>query len=341
MAVPAAGTFTASALQSILAKADEMWVGNMGTRDYMAHTETLNALLANQRPGMFRELEGEKDNTVKLIWLHDCNEDTDACSNDCTVGGPELSSNSKDYTLNLCRTAGFNVDEKALRSNVFTMEEIVARGILNAQKKMDEWLNSQSISFLAANTGTSVYFAKDWAQESGGVNIEVPSSDFDNRRVIPKILLTAMRNNFDRPYTISGELLWLDAWEAAMNAANADGKGDAAKFQTLQRYHDLWAFDAANSPDEMLYVVNSGATAFVSKAYYGDTPTEYMTQRRWSRPSFNLPNVRYDWVYTNECSSNEITHKFSCYVKAGLFLNPAGCTETKTGILGVKKIESI
>jgi len=341
MAVPSAGTFTASAIQDILAKADEMWVDNMASKDYMAHTETLNALLANQRPGMFRELEGEKDNTVKLVWLHNCNTTTSACSNDCTIGGDELASNSKDYELNLCRTVGFNVKEKATRTNVFGMDEQVALGFLSTQKLLDEWLNSQSISFLAANTGTSVYFAKNWEQESGGVNIEVPSSDFDNRRVIPKILLTAMRNNFDRPYTISGELLWLDAWEAAMNAANADGKGDAAKFQTLQRYHDLWAFEAANSPDEMLYVVNSGATAFVSKAYYGDTPTEYMTQRRWSRPSFNLPNVRYDWVYTNECSSNEITHKFSCYVKAGLFLNPAGCTETKTGILGVKKIESI
>lgn len=199
MAVPSAGTFTASAIQDILAKADEMWVDNMASKDYMAHTETLNALLANQRPGMFRELEGEKDNTVKLVWLHNCNTTTSACSNDCTIGGDELASNSKDYELNLCRTVGFNVKEKATRTNVFGMDEQVALGFLSTQKLLDEWLNSQSISFLAANTGTSVYFAKNWEQESGGVNIEVPSSDFDNRRVIPKILLTAMRNNFDRP----------------------------------------------------------------------------------------------------------------------------------------------
>jgi len=340
MAVPSAGTFTASALQSILAKADEMWVDNMAGKDYRAHTDTLNALLENQRPGMFRQLEGEKDNTVKLVWLHNCDDDTASCSNDCTIGGTELSTNSKEYTLNLCRTKGFQVDEKALRSNVFTLEEVIAKGILSTQKTLDNWLNTQAISFLAANAGESVFFPEGWAQESGGVNVEVPSADFASGEVIADLMLMAMRNNFDMPYSISGELLWKQAWAAALNSGNAEGKGTAAMFEQMKRYHDLWAFDTANSPDKLLYLVNAGSTAFVSKAYYGDTPTEYMTQRRWSRPSFNLP-VRYDWVYTNECSNNEITHKFSAYVKAGLFLNPTGCTETQTGILGIKKISGI
>ena len=125
MAVPSAGTLTASAIEVILNKADDIWLDNMAGKDYRAHTDTIGALLATQRPGMFRELESEKDNTVKLVWLHNCDDDTASCSNDCVIGGTELATNSKEYTLNLCRTKGFQVKEKALRSNVFTMEEVL------------------------------------------------------------------------------------------------------------------------------------------------------------------------------------------------------------------------
>ena len=89
----------------------------------------------------------------------------------------------------------------------------------------------------------------------------------------------------------------------------------------------------------MTYMVNKGALAFVTKAIYegytAASPAKYMDQHRWSMPSFYLPGVVYDVHYDNECSGcgDYFTHNFKLKTTGDIFLNPVGCTATRTGIL--------
>jgi len=283
--------------------------------------------------GAFRELQTEKDKTVRLVWLNDCDDTTAACTDDCSVGGNELSADAKDYALNLCRKSGFTVKEKATRSSEFDREMLVAKGMLNHILLLDEWLNGQVLAAIEANRGANEYLPTGWSETSS--DTVVPESDF-TRRIIPRLIMTGNRNRFNNPFVLSGENLWYEKWDAMIDQGNGEGKGDASAFGSLRMYHDLFNLDAANDPDFKTYLISQGALAFVSKAYY-NTPVTYFGNMRYSVPSNSIPGVRYDVVYTNTCSSNEMLHHFSLHANAGIFLNPTGCSETRTGILSFLK----
>lgn len=245
-----------------------------------------------------------------------------------------MSGDAKDYALDLCQTTGFQIDHKATRNTEFSVEDQIALGMINATRILDEWLNTQAITFIEANKGVSEYVAPDWSQST--TEIQVPAAEM-GRPFIPKAIMTARKNRMDMPFLLSGENLWYETWNAQTNQPNAEGKGDAAAFSRIKTYHDLWGIDSANSPSYKTYLMNSGSVAFVSKAYFM-TPMDFMTQKRYAVRSNTIPNVWYDVVYTDDCTSNEITHKFSLYVNAGFFLNPTGCSETRTGILSFTKV---
>lgn len=334
MAVPSAGTFTAAALQKVQVLQDRVWKDNIGNARYMSHVDSLLAIQKEgTASGAFRELQTEKDKTVRLVWLNDCDDTTAACSNDCTIGGAELSADAKDYALNICRTTGFTIKEKATRSTEFDREMHVAQGMLNHIRLLDEYLNGQVLAAIETNRGANEYFPTGWSETSS--DTVVPDTDF-SRRMIPRLIQTGVRNRFNNPYILSGENLWYEKWDAMMDAGNLDGKGNAAAFGALRIYHDLFNLDAANDPDFKTYLISQGALAFVSKAYY-NTPVDYFTNTRYSVPSNSIPGVRYDVVYTNTCTSNEMLHHFSLYANAGIFLNPTGCSETRTGIISFLK----
>jgi len=335
MPVPTAGTFTAANLATIVTTADKVWKDNMSNPDYVANVEALEAIRKEQTASFPDLQDPAKDNTVKVVWIDHCDATLANCTNDCTIGGAELSADGKDYTLDLCKTSGFNIKEKALRSSVLTYDELVAKGLLSRMKLLDEWLAQQAIVKLEAFRGVAENLPAGltWANASG--DTEIPRAQW-NLSLIPQLQRLGIMNRFTSPFLLSGSNLWVDYMNAEANMGNDNGKGDAARMKMFRTYFDLWNVDTLTAPDLKTYLVNRGAVAFVNKAYYGAFPTEYMTQRRYSIASRNLPGVRYDVVYTNECVSNEIIHKFSLYVKAGIFLNPTGCTETRTGIIALE-----
>lgn len=336
MAVPAAGSFTASQLLKVQAIADKRWMDPIKNQDYVPHCETIKAMMAEQTPGVsFQELEGTKDNTVRLTWLNACNTTTSAPSDDCVVGGPELATDARDYTLSLVQETGFSIKEKKTRSDTFTVEDQISLGFLNAIKNLDEWWNKQALAALEANRGTNAYLPTGWLNASSDTTI--PTASF-TKAMIPKLVMIGTKNRFSSPYIISGEAMWEEAWEAAVNQANAEGKGDAARMNQIRRYHDLFWIDALNDPNIKFYMVNRGSLAVITKAYYGDRPTMYKTQDRFSVPSRSLAGVRYDVIYDNKCASNEVTHNFTFQTKGLIALNPTGCTETRTGVMAFRKV---
>lgn len=335
MAVPAAGSFSQANLQKINAMADREWADGVTKGYYTPNVDSILAIQKEQMTGTaFRELQTEKDKTVRLVWLNACFTDSEACSNECEIGGPELSADAQDYTLDLCRKTGFSVKRKATRSIEFSVEQKVALGLNRCRQILDEWLNTQVITFIEANKGVSLYEAPDWTQDT--TEISVPAAEF-GRKFIPKALMTAKRNRFGNPFFLSGENLWLEGWDASINQANSDGKGDATAFSQIRKYHDFWGIDTENAPDYKTYMINAGSIAFFSKAYYMQ-PLDLFTSRRYAIPSNAVNGVWYDVAYTNSCASDEITDDFSVSVKAGLFLNPTGCNETTTGIISFKRV---
>lgn len=335
MPVPAAGTFTASDLLAIQIQSDRVWANPIAASRYMAKVEAAKAILAEQQSGSpFRELQTDKDNTVRLVWLNACSDADAACTDDCTIGGAELSSDSKDYSLNICRTAGFSVKEKRMRNNAFAPEEQIALGMLNAGRVLDEYLNKQVIAHLETFRGTNEYLASGWANAGGDTT--VPAAQWD-KTLIPKLVMTGIKNRFSNPFILSGENLWYEGWDAAINQANADGKGDAATLAAIRRYHDLFHLDAVVAAPKT-YLIEQGAVAIVSKSYYDQDPKTYFSQMRYAVASRNIPGLMYDVVYNNVCASNEITHNFSLYLKALVALNPTGCSETRTGLIAFEKV---
>lgn len=63
------------------------------------------------------------------------------------------------------------------------------------------------------------------------------------------------------------------------------------------------------------------------KVYNGAGITKSLTASR------NIPGIFYDTIYTTECSGDDILHSWKMKLKAGIFLNPTGCTDTRTGVL--------
>jgi len=326
----AAGDFTKAELLVIQGLVESYWADNTIQKDYVAHVDSVLAV-RNSQTARLADLQGQKDRTINLIWVKDCEDALADCDDDCVIGGSELEAESQEYTLDLCKTVGFNVKEKAFRTLQLEREEVVAKGFMSRMKQLDEWLAGQLIGKLNTFAGVNQYQGGVF----GGASYNEAAPEYWDANLFGEFDIIAQLNQFANPYLLSGTNLRKEFWNAQMVAANSNEKDKLNKFQTMSTVFDLWNIDTQNTPDKVTYMLDRGAVAVVTKNYYGSTPIQYIGagQTRYSVPSMNIPGVTYDVVYTNECVSNEITHKFSVYVNAGIFLNPLGCSADNTGVL--------
>lgn len=331
--------FTASQLLKIQSKADQVWADNRLKVDYMAECEVAKALQAETTAKLLPLTDPRKTNTVTVVWLNACDVSDAAVGDDCNITGPELSSDSKDYTLDIFRKTSFSVKEIATRTDEFNVAEQAARGILQCDKILSEYVAEQCVAKLEAFRGTNSYLtpvgAAAWALN--GSDTEIPADQWTTS-LMPKLSLTARKNKITNPALISGEALWYMNEEAGNDAGNLDGKGDAARMSGKyfpRKYFDPVKIDEVNAGDFKAYVVDRGAIALVSKSHYGEVPTLYHNpwQQRYSMKSKNLPGMVWEVIYTQSCTSSEITHVWQFKVNMGIFLNPTGCTSTNTGVL--------
>lgn len=338
MAVPAAGTFTASQLLKVQAMADDLWMDNQTQSDYVARCEVVKALMAEQTAQLAPLQDPEKTRTVKLIWLNACGVTTAAVDDDCSITGTELSSDSKEYAIDLFRTSSFSIKEIKSRTDEFSMGQQAAKGLLAADKALCEWLAGQAVAKLETFRGTNVYTAPvgatAWTFASSDTTI--PADQWDTT-LMPRLSLAAEKNYMTNPYLLTGEAMWYINEEAVNNQGNLDGKGDNVRNQKYFRakYFDPFAIDSNNSPDYKAYMIDRGAVAVVSKSHYPDVPVTYHNpyQTRYRMESRNLPGIVFEVTYSQSCISSETTHVWQLKLNAGIYLNPTGCTETRTGVL--------
>lgn len=334
-----AGGFTCATLAEVQLKADQIWADAASQKDYIANVEALTAVRKEQTVRI-APLETEKDNQVKLIWVKDCGETTAACSDECTAGGDELEAACDTHELDLCRTIGFTVKEKALRSTVLTKEELVAKGFLKKMKVLDEYLATTLVAELDTMKGVNAYTSGK-GTVSGFETAVGPA--YWNASLFAYFNLVAKKNKFTNPYLLSGTNLYEAYLLAQANSGNGEGKGAKSLFDSFRTYFDVFNIDSQLSPDQSTFLIDANAVAFVNKAYYnwsaGDARANSWggvggsVGMKYAVESKNLPGVFYDVTYKVSCSSNEIEHDFSLQYKAGIFRNPVGCNLNNTGIL--------
>jgi hypothetical protein len=334
-ASPTAGTFTCAELLKIQVAADRIWADNQMAQDYKPEVGVLEAIRKEQT-AILREIENpEKDRTLKIFWAADCNEGTEDCDDDCEIGGAELEAQCKEYALDLCQRVGFNVKEKMFRNSELTREQVVAKAMLKKMKALDEYLARTMVAKLNSFAGENQFDqgATGTGVVGSGATYIAPS--YWTPDIYGYFAQVIVMNKLNNAFLIHGSNLYQMYWLAQMNNLNTDQKDQLAKINSIPSYWDMFNIDAVNSPDKVSYLVTKGAVAFANKAYYPSVPVEYLGagQLRYSVESNALPGVKYDVYYTNECTNNDIIHKWTLYVKAGIFLNPFGCNDEVTGVL--------
>lgn len=326
----AQGVFSETQLVAIQAKADAMWLDRAQKEDYVAQVAVALAVL-EQQTAKLQMLQGKKDRTVKVSWVNACELDDSAVTN-CTFPTTELSTNIEEYELTSERQVGFTVNEHDFVDNTYDREEIVAKGLLMSSRILDEWWAAQIVAAINASKGVNEVTAGKGAV-SGTDTYIIPA--YWNADLVAYFNRVAIMNRIMSPYLLSGANLYESVWNAAYERAQAGDESKILKFGAMQIYFDLFNIDAANDPDLVTYLIGRGALAFVTKAYYDPTPIVYFDQSRYSIESYNIPGVRYDVHYTNECDSNTdwMTHSFKLKTLGDVFLNPVGCTSTRTNVL--------
>ncbi|MBW1674113.1 MAG: hypothetical protein JRJ45_10805 [Deltaproteobacteria bacterium] len=325
------GVFSETTLVNIQVKADSIWMDRIQREDYVPEAQVVNCII-DQTTAKFGALKGKKDPTVDVGWINACEVSAASCT-DCTISGTELSTNVEEYYLNREQCAEFSVCENDFRDNFFDMEDVIAKGFLKASLALDEWWAGQVVAVLNANVGVNEITTGKGAV-AGTTTYVLPA--YWNADLFGYFARVAIGNRIKRPMLISGANLFESKFIADFEACCENKKG---KFGSMDVCFDLFNIDSTNSPDLVTYMINRGALAFVTKAYYegisAASPSKYMDQNRWSMPSFSLPGVIYDVHYDNECSGcgDFFTHNFKLKTFGDIFLNPVGCTATRTGVL--------
>lgn len=327
-----AGDFSKSVLADVLVKMDNMWADNMIKPDFEANVEVVKAVMAEQTARVTELEDPDKDRDVKIHWIKPVTTTPGNLSDQCSIGGDELESENKIYALGYAKTTGFSVTEEVHRTNMLGMTDVIAKGFLMRMKDMDELIAQTLIAKIEAFKGTN--------QVTGGKGTVVGTETYIDptnwdANLFAYLIRVGILNRFSNPYILSGSNLYDQEFNAIMEALNANGNGDAAKFKAMRKYFDLFNIDTVNTPDLKTYLINRGALAMAFKSRFKGKVIEYThgaDQKRFSIASRNLPGVVYDVRYNNACTSNDIKHNWSFDIRFDIFNNPTSVA-ARTGVL--------
>ncbi len=339
--VPA--TFTCADLLVSQGKMEAIWMDNAENAEYVPNTETVRAIIENQTAKL-GDITGkqDKDKTIKITWLTTCDLTVADCSTDCFPDGEEAQANCKEYTPTICKEVNFKITENTLRGSIYSKEEVLARLMLKAIKKIEDSLAAAGVAYLEDVEGVNSFMGDYGTLTGGGVvgnsATKIAPANW-TATLVGYFIQCSKMNLFGSPYMVSGNNLFQALWNAQADAGNADGKGAITKFNQIKTYFDLWNIDSAFS-NNSTFLIDRSAVAFGAKWHNDETPIDYGSDigQRYSIPSKTLPGVRYDVHHLMTCVNKEIVHKFNVIARVGFYLNPTGCTENNTHVLRFEKL---
>lgn len=329
----AAGNIAGVKLSDILVRMDNVWVDNQVRPDFVGFVDSILAIKAEDTADL-RPIEGKKTLNMKVTWANNSSITAKAITDICTHAGAETTFGTKTLTLAKSRMADFSISENELRTTDYNVEQLIATNLMQASKALDEYIAAQAVTFVDASKGTNAF--PGIGTFATGVTTVAPSNW--NASMFGYLTLAAKKNKMSSPYVLSGTNLWTEWWNATQNAANGEGKGSDNMFKSIRKYFDVFNVDAVNGANKITYLIDRGAIAFGSLAFYDMQPKNYGSDvgQRWTMESFNIPGVKYDVHYLTKCVANEIKHYFEVYTYFDFFLNPLGADTTRTGVLSFK-----
>lgn len=336
---------TNSTLPALIMKSSTVWPNNMTQADFVPKIETLRAISAEQTANV--SAVGLPDNPdVKVVWLNNCDLTVDACvDNVCTFTGESASSYTQTLSIDQCAQTEISESYDVWRENEFQMADAMAVNLNKAMKNQAEYVARYAVGVINTNLGTNEHDNQGTWTIDGNGDVEISGAEWDTTAIYGKLRRNAMKNYLDNPYILTGENLDQLQFMALTAQANADGKGDATRAGIMRSYFDLFSVDTVNTPDYWTYLINRGALAFASKGYFPavDDPTNprgaqvfSYGKARFSIRNRFFPQLIHDVEMFDACDTG--VEKLHMRVKARykVFVNPTGCTATRTGMLGFK-----
>lgn len=335
-----AGVFSETLLRDLRVKADELMFDDRIKQQFSPNIGILQAIQAAQTAQLTPKFMQIKDSQgkakkydVEVMWENACEIVAEECGV-CDNAGEKLSTNAQIYSLDFCKQVPFSVSEYDLVDNEFDWSTLIAKGLLKADVELVNALAAYAVSVLNANKGVNAMGTGSKGVVSGA-DTYVEAAYWD-AKLIAYFSRVAQLNKFTAPILASGANLYEDNFIIGKMTGDANGKGNAALMGTFPIYWDLWNIDTVNTPDLVTYMLSMGSVALANRTY-NPSNLEVVNapdlQKRWTIPSKFVPGITYDVFYDAECDNDFVKHNFRLKLLADVFVNPAGCTATNTGIL--------
>lgn len=332
------GVFSETTLLNIRAKIDQMQFGDRVDQQYIAVVDAMvNSIGKIQTANVTPFKDKKKNNKITLEWMNACELVNQDCTS-CSVGGPELSTNTQDYELTKCQEVPFTVNRADFQTNDFAYEEAVAKGLLEADVLLSTYVVQQYLTFLFNSMGVNQ--SPTLVGDLGTINghtTDIPTASW-TAAAVPYLMKVAKLNKFSKPVNISGNLLYDAYINAALLKDNLNYAGYANMMDKMDFTWDILNFADAGLSD-YLFTVQKGALAWASKSYYGPGMEDYGKEgKRWSLNSQFIPGLVLEVHYNNDCLNDFIVENYNVKIRFDFWLNPAGCEADNTGVLSFHRV---
>ena len=333
-----AGVFSETVLNDIRVLASRLMFDDRIKQQFIPKIDVFKAIAAAQTADVntvfnrAQVIDGEKkDVDVEVMWSNVCGQ-TVVDNTTCVLGGTESSTNLQSYSLTYEKVVKFSEDEASFRDNEFGLRQAIAKQLLKADINLLENFAQYCVGNINLFKGVNQLTTGKGVVS--GTDTYIDPSYWDGT-LLAYLNRVGIMNRFTSPVLLSGNNFYEQAFIAAYNAANANGKGTAAMYGDMGLMFDLFNIDTVNTPDLITYLLSQGSIALATKFYNNagsiDKGFDFW---RYTMPSQFLPGVTYDVFYNNECTTNDqFKHNFKVKLTGDLFNNPEGCTANNTGVL--------
>lgn len=322
---------TSGALPLILEKSSMIWPNDMVAADFVPQIDTLLAI-RDQQTAKLQTVNLPDGVDVKVVWMNNCDITVDTYdSTDCTFTGQEADVDSQTLSIDQAKESTFSVSIDAWRDNIFGFADAVAVNLNKVMVAQAESIAAYCVGVVNANLGVNTYTADDTWTISSTTNT-IPANQWTDTDIFGHFQLAAKINRFDNPFLLSGQNLYQLAYKARTSAANDNGKGDFVRINEMPIYNDVISVET--TAPKVTFMINRGTLAFASKGYYPTRPEALDGNfTRFSIANRFFPGLIHDVETLVDCSSGVWKQHWKVIPRYKLFLNPTGCTTTRTGVI--------
>lgn len=324
---------TNGVLPLVLERASNLWPDNMTAADFVPQIETLNAI-RDQQTARVQTVNLPDGVDVRIAWMNNCDIAVgDWVSTDCTFSGPEADVDKIDLSIDQAKESKFSIPIDAWRDNIFGEADATAVNLNKVMVAQAEAVATYCVAVINANLGVNTYDA-DGNWTISGTDTTIPAPEWRETDIFGDFQLAAKVNRFTNPFLLSGQNMYQLAYKARTSQANGEGKGDYVRLGEMPLYNDVFNVDSVNTPAKLTYMINRGTLAFASKGYYPGRPEVLNGNfQRFSMTNRFFPALVHDVEMLVDCTSGVWKRHYKVIPRFKLFINPTGCTATRTGIM--------